>query len=219
MKVYAVIPVKSLEKGKRRLSPILSESQRRRLTLCMLKDVLSVVLKFRGLEGAVVVSSDVEILSLAERLGAVSLAEKGDEGVNRAVSKGIEYCLNRGASAGLILPADIPLLSRMDLETIEALGLKTPSVTIAPSLRFDGTNALLLNPPDAIQTSYDADSFQSHFKAGGTRGLKVKVYLSARVMLDLDLPEDLNLFLKLREAKDTETYKFASETLKLGVQA
>ncbi|RLI24731.1 MAG: 2-phospho-L-lactate guanylyltransferase [Candidatus Hecatellales archaeon] len=217
LKVYTVIPVKSLAGGKRRLAGILGRKQRETLTLCMLRDVLSTVLGCPKIEEAVVVSSDPEVLRLAGRLGAVALAEGGDHGVNEAVSRGIAYCVARGASLLLILPADIPLLSSLDLETLASLGLKS-SLVLTPSLRLDGTNALLLKPPEILQTSYDADSFRSHLSAGRLRGLRVKVYLSGRVMLDLDLPEDLELFLRLEASRNTETYRYASEVLEAGVR-
>jgi hypothetical protein len=38
-------------------------------------------------------------------------------------------------------------------------------------------------------------------------------------MLDLDVPEDLELFLKLEASMNTETYRFALEALKSGVKS
>jgi len=219
LKVHVVIPVKSLGEGKQRLARILGEEQRKTLTLLMLQDVLSAVTRSPNVEEAVVVSSDREILRLAEKLGASVLAEKANLGVNIAVSAGLEYCVRRGCSAVLVLPADIPLLSPRDLEAMAALGFSSSSMVICPSLRLDGTNALLLNPPHTIETSYDADSFRGHLSAGRLKGLKVKVYLSGRVMLDLDTPEDVELFLKLEAGMNTETYRYASEALRLGVKA
>ena len=217
MKLYTVIPVKSLTEGKRRLSKILGDGQREALTFHMLRDVLLTVLNSPRVEEAVVVSSDSEILRFASELGAVTLAESGNLGVNAAVSRGAAYCVAEGASSLLILPADIPLLSSLDLEALTSLSSEC-SMVLTPSLRLDGTNALLLRPPKILETSYDADSFRSHLAAGKLKGLKVKVYLSGRVMLDLDLPEDLELFLRLEAGRNTETYRFASEILKAGVR-
>ena len=217
MKVHVVIPVKSLGEGKQRLARILGEEQRKTLTLCMLQDVLSVVIRSASVKETVVVSSDREVLRLAEKLGASALAEKANLGVNTAVSAGLEYCVEKGCSTVLVLPADIPLLSPSDLEAMVSLGFSGPSMVVCPSLRLDGTNALLLNPPRIIETSYDADSFRGHLSAGRLKGVKVKVYLSGRVMLDLDVPEDIELFLKLKAGMNTETYRYASEALRLGV--
>jgi 2-phospho-L-lactate guanylyltransferase len=218
LKFYVIIPVKSLSEGKRRLARILGEKERKILTFCMLQDVLSVVLRSEKVNEAVVVSPDREILRLAKKLGAVALAEKANLGVNMAVSAGIKYCVRR-SSPVLVLPADIPLVSGWDLEAMASLGSSKPSIVICPSLRLNGTNALLLNPPDIIETSYDADSFRGHLSAGRLKGLRVKVYLSGRVMLDLDVPEDLELFLKLEASMNTETYRFALEALKSGVKS
>lgn len=219
MKFYVIIPVKSLSEGKQRLARILGEKERKKLTFCMLQDVLSVVLRSEKVNEAVVVSPDREILRLAKKLGAVALAEKANLGVNMAVSAGIKYCVRRRSPPVLVLPADIPLVSGWDLEAMASLGSSKPSIVICPSLRLNGTNALLLNPPDIIETSYDADSFRGHLSAGRLKGLRVKVYLSGRVMLDLDVPEDLELFLKLEASMNTETYRFALEALKSGVKS
>jgi 2-phospho-L-lactate guanylyltransferase len=219
LKFYVIIPVKSLSEGKQRLARILGEKERKKLTFCMLQDVLSVVLRSEKVNEAVVVSPDREILRLAKKLGAVALAEKANLGVNMAVSAGIKYCVRRRSPPVLVLPADIPLVSGWDLETMASLGFSKPSIVICPSLRLNGTNALLLNPPDIIETSYDADSFRGHLSAGRLKGLRVKVYLSGRVMLDLDVPEDLELFLKLEASMNTETYRFALEALKSGVKS
>ena len=213
MRLYVVIPVKGLNEAKGRLAGILSQSQRRELCICMFRDVALRVLDTENVEGLVVVSPDREIVKISRSLGADVLVEEGNFGVNRAVSKGINRCLNYGATAILILPADIPLILEEDIKFMARLGWKRGSAVICPSLRLDGTNALLLNPPRLMDTSYDRDSFRNHLAAGFGRGVKVMVYLSPRLMLDIDTPEDLRVFMSLEAGRNTETYSFCLRNL------
>ncbi len=215
MNLHTITPVKSLKETKRRLAPILSEEQRRRLTFHMLADLAQTLTKAKTVKQRLLISSDREILSRAGGLGFKPLAEDADRGVNAAVALGIRHSLDSGAEAVLVLPADIPLVTVEDLEVMVRLGSRKPSLVLTPSQRFNGTNALLLHPPNLIETCYDADSFRGHLTAAEALGLKAKVYLSARVMLDLDLPEDVYQFLRLKTGFHTETYRFLSK-LRLG---
>lgn len=85
----------------------------------------------------------------------------------------------------LILPADLPLLRRNDVE--ELLSAEG-DVVIAPGLR-GGTNALLLRK--RIPLNYGGRSFPRHVAAAGERGLDVTVHESFRFAVDIDEPEDL----------------------------
>jgi 2-phospho-L-lactate guanylyltransferase len=213
LKLYVVIPVKALREAKARLASIMSHPQRRELCLCMFRDVTSKILRVKNVKGLVIVTSDPEIAEISRSMNAKVLIEKQSLGVNQAVLWGINYCLGFNASAILILPADVPLISEEDVEFLVRLGLNSPSAVICPSVRFDGTNALLLNPPRILETSYDFDSFRSHLTLGFGRRVNVKVYLSPRLMLDIDTPEDLRVFMSMEAGKETETYGFCLKKL------
>jgi 2-phospho-L-lactate guanylyltransferase (CobY/MobA/RfbA family) len=81
-----------------------------------------------------------------------------------------------------------------------ALGQVSPSVVIAPCHRADGTNALFLRPPDLLEFSFGAGSFEKHQQAADQIGIIPQIYCSPTVALDLDIPEDLkDLDFKLRQ--------------------
>jgi len=211
LKLHVLIPMKSLKASKSRLASILNLEERKKLTLCMLQDMAETLRKAKPPVSKIfLATSDLKLLDLAETLGMEPLRENADLGVNSAVSLGVKRCLEERGDALLVLPGDLPLLSPGDLQVLAELGQAENSLVITPSLRFDGTNALLLHPPNLMETSYDRDSFKNHLASALSRSLTVKVYLSLRVMLDLDLPEDLQHFLRLKAGLNTETYRFAA---------
>ncbi|MDA4120234.1 MAG: hypothetical protein OK436_06570, partial [Thaumarchaeota archaeon] len=83
-----LIPVKS-RGAKSRLSKQLTYSERRELTLLMLKDLLDVFKRSNLIKACFVVSPDDEVLSIAERSGAGRIREERDRGVNAAVARGM----------------------------------------------------------------------------------------------------------------------------------
>jgi len=191
--VDAIIPVKRLGNIKNRLAPILDAEERRQLSLQMLMAVVKAVRGSKLIREIFIVTPDPEIEKLASTMGAEVVEEGSEAGVNHAVMLAVNRAVMRGATAVVILPSDIPLLTTEDVDGIIGMAAEAPSMVIAPSLRFDGTNALLLRPPDAIETSYDNDSYNTHLKRATARALRLSIYLSKRVMLDVDTPEDLEL--------------------------
>jgi len=209
--VHVIIPVKRLDKSKSRLSKILSEELRVKLTLQMFWDVLNSVRRVRDVRKVLVVTPDVEVSSFTGKLGCMVLLEKSEGGVNKAVSYAIDCFLKERVSRVLVLPSDIPLIQPKDIRMVMEMSGNMPSVVISPSMRFDGTNLLFLNPSTVIPTRYEEDSFHSHLVEAYKRRLKVGIYLSKNVMLDVDTPDDLAEFLKIES--DTYSYRFLRECL------
>lgn len=204
-RVFAIIPVKNLDKAKSRLSLFLPVSERKEFCLKMLEDVLSVVNSVRNINQTVVVSNDPEVLNAAERF-KVEYVKELESGLNQAVSQAIDWCCKRGAASVFVLPIDIPLVVPGDLEGMLALKDKA-SIVISPSKRGEGTNALLLTPPDVIRTFYGSQSFQRHLDEASEGGISFSCYRSDRIALDIDTVEDLIDFI-LTHAKEKNSYKW-----------
>ena len=202
--VFTVIPVKKLDNAKSRLSQFLTAAERREFCLNMLEDVLNIVNSTKRINQTVVISNDLEVLRTTEKLDIAYLKE-GKNGLNQAVSQAIDWCCKREASSILVLPIDIPLVKPVDLERMLALREKA-SMVISPSRNREGTNALLLTPPNVIPTSYGPQSFHRHLTEATNREVIFSRYESERVALDIDTVEDLIDFI-LTDAKETNTYK------------
>jgi 2-phospho-L-lactate guanylyltransferase len=209
---FAIVPVKALALAKRRLAPVLPEAARRRLVLAMLEDVLSAVAQVEGIERVVVVTPDAWAARLAESQGALIVPEPRAGELNAAIESGIAFALSRGIGQALILPADIPLATPGELASlIQSRGSK-PGVTLAPSHDSNGTNALLLAPPDAIAPCYGPGSYLQHMSQAMARHIDVNVLHLAGVARDIDEPADLAVL----SAAGRERYGFLAPYLAAG---
>ena len=94
------------------------------------------------------------------------------------------------ADAVLILPADLPFINAEDIRAMIELA-DDRSLVIATDRGRDGTNALLVRPPGAIEYVYGKGSYERHIRLAEATGLGVTVYQSERMALDIDVPGDL----------------------------
>jgi 2-phospho-L-lactate guanylyltransferase len=194
MFVYAVVVIKGLGTSKKRLSSVLSPQERRQLTLAMLEDVLN-ALQTSTVDQIVVVSKDFSLRNFTNKYRATHLVQK-TSGLNPAVEEATEWCMQNGAEAVLILPADIPLLSSMDVDKIVELG-NCEEQTVVLSRSYDGgTNALFQSPPNLIQACFGPRSFAKHIKEAQRRGVCLKLHHSTGVATDIDSVEDLDKLFK-----------------------
>src|SRR5262245_48019840 len=96
MRLLAV-PVKSLERSKRRLAPILTPLERAALTLAMVEDVLDAAQAAAGWD-VVVISPDQTVLEIAARRGVDAVVEDHPP-LSAAVHQVEQEALDRGADA------------------------------------------------------------------------------------------------------------------------
>jgi 2-phospho-L-lactate/phosphoenolpyruvate guanylyltransferase len=192
MSVYAVVPVKYLWGTKSRLEPILDPGARAGLTLYMMGRVVA-ALHGAGVENVCVVSPDRVVLDEAEKRGAAPLLQES-RGLNPALEEGRRWAMERGASALLILPADLPLLDAEDVRAVlDGIG-EGPSAVISPDGAHVGTNALLLRPPGALPFAFGPKSYDAYLQAARERGLDVRVCERLHLAFDLDTADDLARF-------------------------
>ena len=71
----------------------------------------------------------------------------------------------------LTLPGDIPLVTAAEIERLLAAHRPAPSFTIAPSHDEQGSNAIIMSPPDAVTLRFGDDSFFPHLAAAEARGI------------------------------------------------
>src|SRR4029453_6097914 len=96
-----------------------------------------------------------------------------------------------GVGGVVVLPGDIPLASPEELASLIGSRPSAPGVTLAPSRDGNGTNAMLLAPPDAIAPCYGPGSYLQHMSQAMARHIDVNVLHLAGVARDLDEPADL----------------------------
>jgi 2-phospho-L-lactate guanylyltransferase (CobY/MobA/RfbA family) len=97
----------------------------------------------------------------------------------------------------LVLPADLPLISREDAIVLVKRATDPPVVVIAPDRHQKGTNALLISPAGLIEYDFGEDSFQRHCNLVKKAGVRLEVVNLPSLGLDLDSPEDLEIIKNL----------------------
>lgn len=221
MTLHIIVPVKDLAEAKSRLAGALSEGERRALVLQLLNSVLDVVQQAQQQLNAVgaVISRDDEVLALAVAHDLAALREQAwsspmsdrlsalpngsEASLNAALDQATAWAAGRGASAVLILPADLPLVTVADVKRLwhaSQLLYSTAAVVIAPDSREQGTNALLVRPPGILPYQFGLGSFGRHCEQARSLGLAWHICRSPRLGLDVDVPADLAHWLALERA-------------------
>ena len=195
--IFACLPVKSPAQAKGRLRHFLTDSQREQLARAMFEDVLIEALKVRGIDRLVVVSNDAQALVVAAAAGATVLVESEQQGHGFSADWAATECMKRGATSLMLIPIDVPLVRAAELEMLleAARELPQPNLVIVPSADGTGTNAMLRTPPNAIDSRFGPDSLEAHLAQAKTRNVHVHTLRPEGLLLDLDEPADLFLFL------------------------
>ena len=195
-RTVAVIPARALEGSKSRLGGQLDAEEREALVTALLARTIRAARQASSLAGVLVVSPDAKVLRAAVAEGADALEQSG-VGLNGALQDGRAWAAGRGATALLVLPADLPLVSAEELETV--LGRfaaeahpGVPLVGIVPDRHGDGTNVLLLAPPAAIPFTFGHASRRAHEAAAHLAGARF-VEVRGPLTMDLDTADDLLL--------------------------
>jgi len=193
MTIWAIVPVKPLQRAKSRLSQVLSPEERRMLSRSLFIHTLEVLAASPAIERTLVISRDTEALSLARGYGARSITEQGSPHLNRALARATQVARSYGVAGVLVLPADLPLLTAEALDEFVSRADKPPVVVLAPDRRGQGTNALLCSPPGLIEYDFGTRSFSRHQARALAAHARLEVCPHPSLALDLDLPEDLEL--------------------------
>jgi len=207
---YALIPMKRLGNSKTRISNISPEA-RKRLTKVMLTDVVQSTLEAKSISETFVMSPDHEIIKLAEKLGAKTILEKDERGLNVAVSEGTGELEKRGAEGLMVILGDLPLLTSHLLDLLIKKAISRPWVVIVPS-KDNGTNILLRAPPSIIpHVFYGKNSSNIHVRIARYFHVSYTVFRSPRLMIDIDTSQDLALIKKYETEKQTHTFQLLNQ--------
>ena len=190
-RVWAVVVARVGNGAKSRLAVALDAADRRQLALAMLSDVLAVCASAH-FDGVVAVVDDQEASSLAERLGAMVVQDPSPAGMNAAVGAGIATAEHHGATTIIVLPVDVPAVTRLDFDALlAAAGESQRAVVVGASRDGQGTNALLLRPPGVIDPAFGPPSVERHVRLAKASGATTRVLHHLGLALDIDTPSDL----------------------------
>lgn len=229
MKATAILPVKRFAAAKQRLAAGLDDERREAVVEAMLGDVLEAIGEARSIERTIVVSGERRAAALAARTGAELLPDPAeattsdggsaaeDKGVsggrrdtaaenrilsgghNEAAMAGIAAARAAGAECVVLLPLDCPLLEPRELDRL-LTGVPPRYVTIVPDRHGEGTNALVLTPPNAIEPAFGVGSRARHVELARAADVPHAVEEIPSLALDLDTPADVIALTRAYEA-------------------
>jgi len=190
LSTWVVVLVKDFDSAKQRLGPALDPAERRKLACGNARRAIRAA---AAGEHRLVVAGSEEAAALARKLGADVLVEPRQEGQNVAARRGIDHAVQNGAGAVLLMSSDLPLVTRKAVrDVLEVVSrLDAPAAVAVPAIGRGGTNALYLNPPDALGLHFGADSLAAFEREAKQRGVAFVVLPSRAMALDLDEPADL----------------------------
>lgn len=188
--VAAILPAKQFEQAKQRLAPAVQLGNRRALIESMFSDALLALRRVPSIDQVLVVTSDPVASQIAGGHDAAVIEDTASSH-SEAAQLGITAALELGATRALLVPGDCPLLDPIELEQLLTRPVPERSVLIVPDRHGEGTNALLLTPPDVMPPSFGEGSRQRHTDLAVTHGAVPEVVGLPSLALDIDTPEDL----------------------------
>jgi 2-phospho-L-lactate guanylyltransferase len=195
MTIWAIVPIKPLLQAKSRLADVLSPAERMDLSRRMLGRTLEVLSQINDIYRSLVISRDLAILALSRKYNALTMTESntGLLNLNVALQRATRVAKTFGASSVLILPGDLPRITRADVQAIIEPDGVDNCVAVAPDRHEDGTNALFVRPPGLLNYAFGEGSFQLHLEQARAARLEPRICRLPNLALDLDTPDDLRL--------------------------
>jgi 2-phospho-L-lactate guanylyltransferase len=199
-----LLPVKDLRNAKQRLAGVLAPEERFALAQAMLADTLRAVRGVRFAEKIFVVTNYAPAMQAAEEHGWEILREEQQISESVSVDAASRTCAERGITAALRLPLDVPLLQARDVDELLAVDCSAPALVIVPSRDGTGTNVILRTPPTLFPSHFGPGSFAKHCDEARRAGAQIFVRRNPRLEMDVDDEADLRVLLQ-HDLGGTET--------------
>lgn len=195
MSIWAIVPVKPLKRAKSRLASVLSVEEREAFSRMLLTHTLDVVAQVSDIEKVLVVSRDTTVLRIAREHDVRTVTESGAPELNAALTRAANLATSFGAESVLVVSTDLPLMTPSDLEAIiSSADSSHNNIVIAPDRHDASTNAIFMRPPRIVPFVFGPDSFAHYTSLAKDRGIDTHVHRAQGLMLDVDTPEDLELY-------------------------
>lgn len=176
MRTPVVIPFKPIN-PKSRLSCILTQDERERFAIAMLRDVIYAV---RSAGCDPVILSTAECNLTEEETVKVEIM---NQGLNEALNS---FCV-RSTEPLAIIMADLALADR---SSVLALITSGSDIAIVPG-RGGGTNAVYIRSAQQFRAQYYGGSYEKHRQYAQNSQLSLSIIDSFRLFTDIDEKEDL----------------------------
>jgi len=184
-----LVPVKNLAGAKQRLAARFDQATRTELAQAMLFDVLETLGTWTHRPEVGIVTSDPFALQLAHQFNFSVIPDNANRGETDAIEMATRLCEARGVDSTLVIPGDIPLVKRWELEKILQSAPAQGSVLVRAG-DGRGTNAIWRRPAGLFPARFGNDSFEPHYAAAQATGKPCVVLSLPGIALDVDNPSD-----------------------------
>jgi 2-phospho-L-lactate/phosphoenolpyruvate guanylyltransferase len=191
-----LLPIKDLRHAKQRLVGLLTPDERLALAQAMLADTLRAVRGTQKAEKIFVVTNYQPAIQAASELGWEILREEQQISESASVDAASCICAQRGVTALLRLPVDLPLLRSSHIDELLAIECAAPEMVIVPSRDGTGTNALLRTPPTLFPSHFGEGSFAKHCEEAHRAGARVIIRRNEWLEMDVDEGNDLRALVR-----------------------
>lgn len=176
-----LIPIKSFDLAKGRLSEAIDPGERAALAEQMAAKVIAAAQSLP----AWVVCGDHVVADFARANGATVIWRE-PRGLNRAIEEGTEHLAARGFDRAIIAHADLPLATDLTF-----LDITDSRVLLVPDRRDDGSNVLSIPLGRGFTFHYGSGSAAAHRAEAERVGLALETIHDDALGWDVDVPEDL----------------------------
>ena len=191
---WALVAVKRRTECKGRLAGRLAAEERLSLVRLMLERVLAALRAARTIDRIAIVSPERDTVP-----PDISLLEDSGHGLNAALDAARQMLVDQGASELVVLPADLPVVTAAEIDTLVESGRRT-GFALATDVAGTSTNALYLAAPAVFRFHFGPGSRRHHIEEAMRLGLKPQLVRVRGLEFDLDVVEDL---VRLREFADS----------------
>lgn len=195
--IWAIIPIKQLQQSKSRLSFLLTAAERARLMRHLLTHLLDVVAQVPQIANTLVITPDEEVAQIVAQYPSAQIVPEATAGLNLAVTQAVGQATLAGASGVLVLPADLPFVQVADLVQMVTAVRQPYTMVICTDRKQDGTNALLLSPPQPFRFYYGVGSFAQHLAEAEAQNYQVLPLQLEGLTFDLDTEADWRVYTRL----------------------
>ncbi|MDA8841047.1 2-phospho-L-lactate guanylyltransferase [Gammaproteobacteria bacterium] len=181
MNVSAFIPIKKFTTSKKRLSKVISSSEREALAASMANNTIDILSKSNICHSITVVTND----------SSLSFHNANSYFTKSSLNEGLEEAINSSAVSDhiLIMHADLPRINETDLQHLLSL-YDRAKVSIVSDIKKQGTNCLMFSGSLNFQYKFGTDSynlFRNEFKNNGINYQDIDL---PSLQDDLDSEED-----------------------------
>jgi 2-phospho-L-lactate guanylyltransferase len=206
-----LLPIKDLQNAKQRLAGALSPEERFGLAQAMLADTTRALCGAQRTQKIFVITNYEPAIEFAAKHGWEVLREERQISESASVDFASRLCAERGVTALLRLPLDLPLIQPSDIDELLAIESSAPAVVMVPSRDGTGTNAILRTPPTLFPSHFGPNSFAKHRSEAERASARIVVRRNERLEMDVDDEADLRALLR-HDLTHTVTGKWLEES-------